>query len=62
MAKAAAHRGTKKITIRDLHAQLHRLRKRVEDLEDLSDLNAAIDRNNGKPGVPWGQVKKELGL
>ena len=62
MAKAAAHRGRKKITIRDLRAELQRLRKRVEDLEDLRDLNAAIDRNNGKPGVPWGQVKKELGL
>jgi len=31
-------------------------------LEDLRDLNAAIERNSGKPGIPWNQVKKELGL
>ena len=62
MAKAAAHRGTKKITIRDLRAELQRLRKRVEDLEDLRDLNAAIDRNSAKPSITWNEVKKELGL
>jgi len=39
-----------------------RLRRRVEDLEDLRDLNASIERNAGKPGIPWAQVKKEIGL
>jgi len=34
----------------------------VEDLEDLRDLNTAIDRNAGKPGIPWAQVRKEIGL
>jgi hypothetical protein len=34
----------------------------VEDLEDLRDLNAAIERNAGKPGVPWSEVKTDLGL
>ncbi len=62
MAKAAPHRGTTKVTLRDLRAELQRLRRRVEDLEDLRDLNAANERNDGKPGVPWGQAKKELGL
>ena len=33
-----------------------------EDLEDLRDLNDAIIRNAGKPGIPWDKVKKELGL
>ena len=31
-------------------------------MEDLRDLNAAIERNAGKPGVPWSEVKRELGL
>ncbi len=34
----------------------------VEDLEDLRDLNAAITRNAGKPGIPWDKAKKQLGL
>jgi hypothetical protein len=38
------------------------LRARVEELEDLRDLNAAIARNKGKPGIPWEQAKKELGI
>jgi len=42
--------------------ELRRLRSRVEDLEDLRDLNAAIERNAGKPGMPWTDVKKEVGL
>jgi len=50
------------LTVRKLHSELLRLRRRVEDLEDLRDLNAAIGRNAGKPGVPWKEVKKELGL
>ncbi len=45
-----------------LSAEVERLRSRVEDLEDLRDLNAAITRNAGKPGVPWAQVRKELKL
>ncbi len=62
MDKASTHRRTKRITTRQIHNELRRLRRRVEDLEDLRDLNAAIERNSGKPGIPWNQVKKELGL
>jgi cell division protein FtsB len=62
MAKATASGMAKKATVRQLQAELRRLRRRVEDLEDLRDLNAAIARNRGKLGVPWRQVKKELGL
>lgn len=51
-----------KPSLHRLSAELTRLRDRVEDLEDLRDLNAAITRNASKPGVPWTQAKKELGL
>jgi hypothetical protein len=33
-----------------------------QEIENLSDLNNAIARNKGKPGIPWSQVKKELGI
>lgn len=52
----------KRVTLRELSAEVTRLRKRVEDLEDLRDLNDAIARNKGKPGTPWEQVRKELEL
>jgi len=51
-----------KPSLRHLSAEVARLRARVDDLEDLRDLNAAITRNAGKPGIPWAQAKKELGL
>jgi hypothetical protein len=62
MSKTAAQRKTKRITVGQLHKEFRRLRSRVEDLEDLRDLNAAIERNAGKPGIPWADVKKEIGL
>jgi hypothetical protein len=55
-------RYVKKVTMRKLHDELQRLRRRVQDLEDLRDLNAAIARNGGKAGIPWNEVKKEMGL
>jgi hypothetical protein len=36
--------------------------ERLEDLEDLLELRAAVKRNAGKPGTPWEQVKAELEL
>jgi len=51
-----------RLTLHKLRSELLRLRRRVEDLEDLRDLNAAIERNAGKPGIPWIEAKKELGL
>ena len=53
---------SKKVTLCRLSAEVMRLRKRVEDLEDLRDLNAAISRNEGKPETPWELVRKELEL
>jgi len=51
-----------KPSLRRLSAEVARLRARVEDLEDLRDLNAAVTRNAGKPGTPWAQARKELKL
>lgn len=51
-----------RVTLRFLHEEMQRLRERVEDLEDLRELNAAIDRQKGKKLIPWAQAKKELGL
>ena len=62
MNRAAGQVRAKRITVGQIREELRRLRKRVEDLEDLRDLNAAIERNAGKPGVPWSQAKKEIGL
>jgi hypothetical protein len=50
------------VMIKQLAAEVARLRERVEDLEDAKDLDAAIGRNGEKPFVPWGQVKNELCL
>lgn len=32
---------------------------KIEDLEDLRDLEAAIAENAGKPLIPWEEVKPE---
>ena len=62
-ATAPAKRGGRtRPTLRSLHEELRRLRERVEDLEDLRELNAAIARNTGKKLIPWEQAKKELEL
>lgn len=53
---------TEEPTIREIAAELARLRDRVEDLEDARELDAAIQRNAGKPLIPWNEAKKELGL
>lgn len=52
----------KKPTLKSLAADMRRLQERIEDMEDLIELRGAIERNAGKPGVPWEQVKKELDL
>ena len=44
------------------HEKLVALRQRVEDLEDLRELNQAIERNGSKPLVPWAKARKQLGL
>jgi hypothetical protein len=49
-------------TLRELASELLRLRERVEDLEDLRDLLAAEHAAQDRPGIPWNQAKKALGL
>lgn len=39
---------------------VERLQERVEDLEDLWDLKAAIAENGTEPLIPWEQAKAEL--
>jgi hypothetical protein len=34
----------------------------VEDLEDLRDLEKAIEENGDRPLIPWAQVKGQLDL
>lgn len=48
--------------MKSLAAEMRRLQERIEDMEDLIELRGAIERNAGKPGVPWEQVKAELDL
>jgi hypothetical protein len=52
--------GGPRLTVRALHEELNRLRERVEDLEDLRELNEAIARNKGRRLIPWDEVKKGL--
>ncbi len=51
-----------KLTLQALYAEVTALRERVEDLEDLRELNQAIKRNGKKPLIPWSEAKKKLGL
>ena len=59
---ASLSRKPARITLEGVYEELVRLRERVEDLEDLRELNDAIARNKGKKLVPWAAVKKEFGL
>jgi hypothetical protein len=52
----------KKPTLDSLAAEMRRLQERLEDIEDLIELRSAVQRNAGKPGVPWEKVKAELDL
>ena len=47
-------------TLESLAATVCELQERIEDLEDLNELRAAVERNAGKPGIPWEQVRAEL--
>ena len=47
-------------TLATLAKEINKLRERIENLEDLIELRAAIQRNAGKPGIPWDDAKKQL--
>ena len=51
-----------KPTLESLAEEVRQLKERLEDLEDLLELRAAISRNAGKPGTAWDDIKEELGL
>jgi hypothetical protein len=51
-----------KPTLEFLAAEVRRLQERMEDMEDLMELRAAVERNGGKAGAPWEQVRAELDL
>jgi hypothetical protein len=51
-----------KPTLESLALAVRRLQERLEDMEDLMELRSAVERNAGKPGVPWEQVKADLDL
>jgi hypothetical protein len=46
--------------VETLATTAERLQERVEDLEDLRDLQAAVVENGNEPLIPWGQAKAEL--
>ncbi len=48
--------------IETLSKAVTQLQSRIEDLEDLRDLEAAIAENAGKPLIPWEQVKAESAI
>jgi hypothetical protein len=48
--------------IETLNQAVVQLQERVENLEDLRDLESAIAENAGKPLIPWQQIKAELEL
>jgi hypothetical protein len=64
MSKTATVRAARRAqpTVRVLQQRLDKLQQRVEDLEDLRELEQAIAKNAGKPLVPWDKAKKDLGL
>jgi hypothetical protein len=41
---------------------VERLQERIEDLEDLRDLQAAIVENGNEPLIHWEQAKTELDI
>jgi hypothetical protein len=44
-------------TLEELAAEIRGLKERVEDLEDLRDLETAIQENGGKPLTDWDEAK-----
>jgi hypothetical protein len=47
-------------TLESLAKEMQDLRDRMEDLEDLLELRAAVERNAGKPGAAWQEAKAKL--
>jgi hypothetical protein len=50
------------LQIRRAKAVLRELRETLEDLEDRRTLAKAKKRNAAKPGTPWSEVARDLGI
>jgi hypothetical protein len=50
------------LTLELVYRELRALRERVEDFEDLHDLEKAIAENGDEPLIPWEEAKKSLDL
>jgi hypothetical protein len=48
--------------VQELTKVVEHLQERVEELEDLRDLQAAIAENGNEPLIPWEQAKAQLDL
>jgi len=48
--------------LEQVYRELVELRERVDDREDLHDLEQAIKENAGKVLIPWEEAKKDLDL
>ena len=62
MSNSATADHAEPLTLEKVYRELQTLRARVEDLEDLRDLEEAIVQNAGKPPIPWEEVKRDLNL
>ena len=62
MSKTLEAAPAKKPTLQQVAAKVDHLRQRVEDLEDLSDLKEAVQRNGNKLLIPLAKVKKDLAI
>ncbi len=60
--KPMSNAALEKPTLESLAVEVRRLQDRLEDMEDLMELRAAVERNGGQPGTPWEQVKAQLDL
>lgn len=50
------------LTLEKVYRELQILRERVEDIEDLHDLEEAVVENAGKPLIPWEEARKDIDL
>jgi hypothetical protein len=49
--KPMSNETLEKPTLESLAVEVRRLQERLEDMEDLMELRAAVERNGGKPGA-----------
>ena len=49
-----------KPTLANFAREMAKIRERMEDMEDLLELRHAVDRNQGRPGVPWTKIKSTV--